>query len=308
MAGDHESNLDPITALRTYPLLDAIRLRRSRRFALGATLTGAGLSHQSKATPIPLSEREEAFLAFAAAGTNGFCLSELPMDSGGNVMAALTGRTVASADAIHSTTLFVTNDDATWMMRRPQDFTTGEIAELAQIAADGDLEEVYRRSRIKIRDGRTSVAREVPTLYPFNKWSTNLPGTTYFLPVGDLTGMYINVLLSSFDELVGLYIADERNSFRGAGLAHHAKKRGGWLHSTYEDRRFASIVHYEAVILEFILAEEAFMCHNLSLMEQAMGLGGWTHYGDGHRNRLAPGDRLPHGHPESPPVPARRGH
>ncbi|NND48980.1 MAG: hypothetical protein HKN60_01875, partial [Rhizobiales bacterium] len=214
-----EPNLgEALAALKSYPLLDAIRQRRSRRFSLGARLTGSGLGYQSKSPPHPLSETEEALLVFAAAGINGFCLSELPMDGGGepesgggNVMAALTGRTIASADAIHATTLIVINDEATWMIKRPQDFAAGEIAELAGLAAAGQMNEVYRRSRIKIRDGRTTVARQVPTLFPFNKWSTNLPGTTYFLPVGDLTAMYINVLLSSFDEEVNLYIADERN-------------------------------------------------------------------------------------------------
>jgi hypothetical protein len=276
---------EALAAVRRYPLLDAIRLRRSRRFALGARLTGAGLGHASNAPPHPLSETEEALLVFAAAGINGFCLSDLPMDGGGdpeggggNVMAALTGRTIASADAVHATSLFVINDDATWMIKRPQDFTIREIDELSALAASGDIVEVYRRSRIKVRDGRTSVAREVPTLFPFNKWSTNLAGTTYFLPVGELTAMYINVLLSSFDERVNLYIADERNNFRGAGIARFARSRGGRLHNDPADHRLSPINLYETVVVEFILAEEAFMAHNLSLVEQAMGLGGWTHY------------------------------
>jgi len=276
---------EALAAARAYPLLDAIRQRRSRRFGRGAVLTGSGLGHHSAASPHPLCEEEEALLVFAAAGISGHCLSDLPMDGGddregggGNIMAALTGRTIASADAVHATALFVINDDATWMMRRPQDFTPAEIGELCRLAAAGDMVGTYRKGRVKIRDGRTGVAREVPTLSPFNKWSTNLPGSTYFVPVGDLTAMYINVLLSSFSEQTGLYLVDERNNYRAAGIARHAQKRGGWLHHRYEDRRFVPIMLYESVVLEFIIAEQAFMSHNLSLVEQAIGLGGWTHH------------------------------
>lgn len=42
-----------------------------------------------------------------------------------------------------------------------------------------------------------------------------------------------------------------------------------------------SIEYFEGLVLEFVLAEQAFLCHNLSLIEQAMGLGGWTHYASG---------------------------
>src|SRR3954470_23613428 len=103
------------TALRSYPLLDAIRNRRSRRFALGAEMPGGGLAYKSTQSVVPLSTLEEAVLVFGAVGLTGFCLGELPFQSsapesgGGNVMASLRGRTIASADAVHTTILFVTN-------------------------------------------------------------------------------------------------------------------------------------------------------------------------------------------------------
>src|SRR5438874_207679 len=100
-----------------YPLMDAITQRRSRRFARGATLNGGGLAYQSHLDPLPLSNSEEAMLVIAAAGITGYCLGELPYtpgaqpeSGGGNVMVTLTGRTGASADAVHGTTLIVLND------------------------------------------------------------------------------------------------------------------------------------------------------------------------------------------------------
>jgi hypothetical protein len=275
----------PVDAALRYPLMDALANRRSRRFSLGASLPGGALAYASKAEPKPLDLAEEALLAFAAAGVNGMALGDLPYregelheGGGGNVIAALTGRTGASADAVHSTALFVINDEATYLLRRPQDFTLSEVAELARLAADRDYTTAYERMRVKIRDGRTAIEKRVPLTFPFNKWSTNLAGSTYFLPVCELTGMYINVLFSCFDEQMALYILDERNRFKPAGLKRFGKSQGGRLNDDLDGDRIVSVLALETVIVEFMLAEQAFMVHNLSLMEQAMGLGGWTHF------------------------------
>lgn len=271
-------------ALR-YPLVESLLHRRSRRFSLGATMPGGGLAYKSPHKPVPLSVAEEALLAFAAAGVNGLCLGDVPYQpgdwneaGGGNVMAALTGRTGASADAVHGTALFVINDEGTHLLKRPQDFSLGEINDLSRLALDERFEEVYRRMRVRVRDGRTAVKKEVPYVFPFNKWSTNLTGSTYFLPVSDLTGMYINVMLSAFDEQMTAFVLDERNTFRPAGIKKFGRSQGGRLHDKPEDGRVVTILGLEAVVVEFLLAEQAFMLHNLSLMEQAMGLGGWTHF------------------------------
>jgi hypothetical protein len=268
-----------------YPLLDAIVNRRSRRFSSGAHLDGGALSYKSKLDPQPLSLLEEATLATAAAGINGYVLVDVPFESGstpesggGNVMAALTGRTGASADAVHATSLFIINDEGNFLLKRPQDLPKLEIGDLGQMARDQRMEEIYQRLRIKLSDQRAGIPREVPYIFPFNKWSTNLPGTTYFLPTSDLTGMYLNILLSTFDEQMALYVVDERNFYRPAGVGKFAQSRGGKLHDNPKDNRYIPLVFLEAVVLEFVLAEQAFMVHNLSLVEQAMGLGGWTHF------------------------------
>src|SRR5262245_39447092 len=100
--------------LAYYPLLDALIERRSRRFARGLTLNGGPLAYASQQPPRPLTLAEEAALAFAACGVTGNVLAELPYENGGqpeagsgNIMTQFIGRTVASADAIHTTTLFV---------------------------------------------------------------------------------------------------------------------------------------------------------------------------------------------------------
>src|SRR5438067_2195102 len=124
-------------SLVSYPLLEAIIRRRSRRFGKGFNMNGGPLEYKSSQKPQPLSLEEEATLAFAASGITGYALAELPYQTGsvpdaggGNIMSQFVARTVNSGDALHTTTLFMTNDDGAWMLKRPQDFSHSEIEEL----------------------------------------------------------------------------------------------------------------------------------------------------------------------------------
>src|SRR2546430_5266336 len=127
--------------LSSFPLLTALLERRSRRFGAGFRLNGGPLAFASQRAPAPLSVAEEAALAFAANGVNGYALSELPFDAGdrpnaggGHIMVHFVGRPVPSGDAMHLTTLFVLNDDGEWMLRRPQDFARHHVPGLAEPA------------------------------------------------------------------------------------------------------------------------------------------------------------------------------
>lgn len=266
-------------------LLDSIFNRRSRRFAAGANLDGGPLAYKSTLSPTPLTTLEEAILATAAAGINGYANVDVPFDSGalpesggGNVMAAFSGRVGASADAVHGCSLFVINDQGTHFLKRPQNFPKLDIGNLGEDAKAHRLEELYKRMLVKLSDKRGEIPRKVPHMFPFNKWSTNLPGSTYFLPVSDLSGMYLNILLSAFDEQMALFVVDERNFYLPAGVKKFGKSKGGVLHDDPKDERYVPLVFLEGVVLEFLAAETAFIVHNLSLVEQAMGLGGWTHF------------------------------
>ena len=57
--------------ITSYPLLDALRDRRSRRFGLGMTIPEGPFTYQSEQEPVPLTEEEEAAIVFAAAGITG---------------------------------------------------------------------------------------------------------------------------------------------------------------------------------------------------------------------------------------------
>lgn len=276
---------DPFDALGKYPLLKAIVQRRSRRFGLGMELDGGPLAYQSRQRPVPLTTQEEAVLAFAAAGPTGHALGDLPYQPGkapesgsGNMMFSLLGRTVASADALHTVRLFVLNDAGTYLVRRPGDFPSREIPELLRLVHEGRFVEWYERSRIRVADGRVDVPRQVPYVPAFNKWAANMPGSTYLLPVNDLTALYINVLLAMFSEEFGFFVLDERNGFAPAGVGDFARSRGGHLYDDPGKGRVATVQGLESWLLEFTAIEQGCMLQNLALAGEAMGLGGFPHF------------------------------
>lgn len=271
--------------MNSYPLFDALLHRRSRRFAKGLHLDGGPLAYRSEQAPEALTVDEEAALAFAACGITGHALAELPYESGrtpesggGNIMTHFVARTVASGDAIHCVALFVINGAGVWLLRRPQDFPRSDLPGLIDSARRRELVPLYEKTRVKIADSRLDVPRTLPYVPPFNKWAANLPGTTYFLPVNELTALYINLLLTAFGEECGYFFLDERNSFRPAGLGRFAKSRGGHLDDDPKHGRFGAVGFLETWIAEFAAIEQGGLLQNLGLMTQALGLGGFPHF------------------------------
>jgi hypothetical protein len=236
--------------------------------------------YKSRHQGLPLTEEEEALLAFAACGITGRALGDLVYDEGegGTILAGLTGRTIPSGDAIQTCSLIIINPEATYYIKRPQDFPPDEIPELSALAEQEDYLELYRRSRVKICDGRAN-----PPLEPFfnincNRWSLYDPSATYFLPVEDFTVMYINALLEIFNEHNGIYPLDERAGFRPAGVRQFAQSRGGHLIDDPRQEHVITIQQLETLVTEFVTAESGMMIQNLGLMTQAMGLGGFPHW------------------------------
>jgi len=71
------------------------------------------LTYASRHSPRPLTEDEEAALAFSAAGITGHALADLcyAPGEGGNIMNGFVGRTAGSGDGIQAVALFVINRD-----------------------------------------------------------------------------------------------------------------------------------------------------------------------------------------------------
>jgi hypothetical protein len=271
--------------LANYPLLAAITHRRSRRFARGMQMQVGPLAYRSEHPPQPLSADEEAALAYACCGITGAALSELPFASddpahgaSGNIMAQIVGRTVASPDGIQCVTAFVINDEGTWMLRRPQDFERAQINELIRLGHAQQLSELYERMRVRLADHRVDPPRMLPFTPSFNHWSSNVAGTTCFVLVNELSSLYINVLLTAFNEEFGYFLVDDRNGFQPAGVGRFARSQGGHLHDDPAAGRMLPIGALDAWICEFAAIEQGAMLQNLGLMTQALGLGGFPHF------------------------------
>ncbi|MFN8472993.1 MAG: hypothetical protein U0822_12465 [Anaerolineae bacterium] len=266
--------------LAQYPLLDALRGRRSRRFGVGMKIPSGPFAYTSQHPPRPLSEDEEAALAFAACGVTGYALADLAYGrgDGGNMLAGLLGRTVGSADAINLVAVVVTNDEVTYLLKRPQDFTPSEYAELVDIGQRGDLTELYRRSRVKIMDGRVAPPVEPSHNFNINKWALYAPGGSYFVPIIENTEVYINALLEAFSPEMAYFVRDERNNFQPAGIGRFGKTKGGHLDNEPKSGRTATVQMIEMSLAEAGAVEEGMVLQNLALMSQALGLGGYPNF------------------------------
>jgi hypothetical protein len=266
--------------LARYPLIDALRGRRSRRFGVGMKISSGPFAYESRNEPLPLTETEEAALAFAACGVTGYALADLSYGrgQGGGMLAGLLGRTVASPDAINTVSVFVTNDEATYLLRRPQDFEPGEIPTLVELAGRGELVDLYRRSRIKISEGRSAPPVEPAYNFNINRWALYAPGSTYLLPVQEMTAIYINAMLEAFDEEMAIFVLDERANFRPAGISRFARSKGGHLNNDTSSGRLATIQALEASLAEACAIEQGMVLQNIALMGQALGLGGYPNF------------------------------
>lgn len=266
--------------LAGYPLFEALRSRRSRRFSTGMSIPEGPLEYHSDRPPRPLSEEEQAVLAFAACGITGAALADWPYaeGTGGNMMARSVGRTVSSPDAIHTAAVFVIDDDATWLARRPQDLEPEALAEVIDLTRARRYVEAWRAMRVRIADARVAPPKKPPFNLNPNRWSLYAEGTTYFLPVSSITYSLINSLLELFREDSGIFVLDERRMFLPAGLKDFAESGDGHLDDDPRHGKTLPLAWMERLIAELLAVEQGMILQNLGLACHAMGLSGFPHY------------------------------
>ena len=261
----------------TYPYFQSVFDRKSRRVALGMTVESDVIEYASPYEAVPLSELEEALLVMAGTGLNGLALADMDPRRGMSTVVQWTNRTWPSACSNHGTELFWSNDDGLWwldifkMVPEPGEISTlsGKgIAEQADFVVD-----LYRRARVQLHEGRAPLPTTLPGLFDFNQWNANKPGTTLFIPITNMTMEYINVLFIYLARSYGFNIIDERHGGRSAGLGEFVKT------GRIREERTMTMAELESRILSMMVVEQGFICQNLNLALQALGLGGWTFTG-----------------------------
>ena len=261
-----------------YPLFEALYGRRSRRFGLGFAIPEGPFQHKSQGSPAPLSEVEEALLVAAGVGVTGTPLRDQNRSA---PLGAEAGRTFGSTSRGRRTALFLTNDEGVYVI----DPSTVSATKVREIETPDERERilaVYRQHRKKLRDGRLEISRRVPPLFAHNLWNSNMPGSTLFMPVCDVSETLIRLIASLVDGEAGLfvrgqgggmYIVDDRHGFRPAGTERWA--RSGFL----DKEKVLPLTVLEREACYFMFSEPAIICQNIFLATEALGVGGWMHCG-----------------------------
>jgi hypothetical protein len=122
-----------LDVLLSYPLMQAIGERRTRRVAQGCSILAGPLSHHSTNSPMPLSSLEEAIL-IVSTGLTGVVMHDGPLKktSGapedlGSMFWNIFARSGPSADNCQATSLFMINDDGIWLLRRLRGKTAAQV-------------------------------------------------------------------------------------------------------------------------------------------------------------------------------------
>jgi hypothetical protein len=258
-----------------YPLFSAFFQRRSRRISKGvpAVPAGGGLDYVSKQAPQPLSPVEEALL-IAATGLTGMTMPDLPLKTtdgqplDGSPMIELRGRSASSPDNAQGTHFFLINDSGTYLLKRPTDVAPPVLGDGA---VDADALVAYaEKCKVRVLEKRLDFPREYPFYFGRNRFVSNLPGSTIFVPVVDLSRQYINglmFLLSQPDGHRPTFI-DDWNFYKPAGV----KK---WINNGFLNKDLKLPLGVIGTLRTQIEAD--LLVQNLLLAIQAMGLGGWVH-------------------------------
>jgi hypothetical protein len=113
-------------------------------------------------------------------------------------------------------------------------------------------------------------SRAFPAYLDSNRFLSNLPGTTIFFPVVDLSHQYINGLMYLLTEPDGARpaLVDDRNFYQLAGV----KK---WVRNGFLNENIKLPLGVIATLRTQIEAD--LLVQNLMLLAEAMGLGAWIH-------------------------------
>ncbi|WP_330308777.1 MULTISPECIES: hypothetical protein [unclassified Streptomyces] len=267
-ADDHPGLRD----LFARPLLETVWHRRTHRVSRGASVPAGSMSYRSTHTQQPLSELEEAVL-IALTGSTGLTMPDRPFEdprNGKPIMAkpnmTMTGRTAGSPDNAQGTHFFLINDSGTYFLRKlppaPREpFDAGTLITRA------------RESKVRVLDQRLDVTqglRDFPAYLDSNRFLSNLPGTTVFLPVVDLSHQYINALMYLLTQPDGARptLVDDRNLYRPAGVKKWVKN--GFLNKDLK-------LPLGALGPMRTQIEADLLLQNMMLTAEAMGLGAWIH-------------------------------
>jgi hypothetical protein len=259
-----------------FSLVSALFGRRSRRFGFGMSIPSGPLAYTSQHEPLPLCEFERALLVSAATGVTGwnfgipFTINE--SDSLSNYSLRLTGRTTPSAASIGTSELFFTDDSGIYVTRT-RDLTPERLREFEKSDDITRITGISQAATLQLSEQRLTLPPEPPHYDEHNIWNSNRPGSTLFMPVGDV-GQQLLAFLAMYVSN-GYILYDDYSGCLGGNLEPFI--RAGVIRDTPQ-MRFA-LSHIEQAAYSTTAMELSSICQNIVLMMQAIGLGGWMYSG-----------------------------
>ncbi|MCZ2111596.1 MAG: hypothetical protein LC118_18885 [Dehalococcoidia bacterium] len=229
------------------------------------------LAYSSQHEPVRLTEVEEALLAWAALGPNGIVTADIPVEGDLSSLIRWAGRTVPGSSNAWGVDLFIINDDGVFVYRPGP-----ERMAPVEISGPQDYWKIlhwYRSGRTKISSQRPDIGwfTSPPGTHNVNtmgapQYNMNRPGSTWFLPVGDVGLEWVNLLLSSY-QFSGFYLQDPEND-KPAGCDQ-------WIRPGFLEVGFP-IPTFDELALMLHSTEAACVVENLRLANEALGLGAWV--------------------------------
>src|SRR5258708_3472405 len=271
----------------TRPVSQLLATLRSRRVARGYSLesriaetraaTGRTLRQErgplafaSEHPVLPLTEVEEAIVAWAACGPNGMVFTDIAVQAGFNELTWVAGRTAASPGNSFGMDLLVIKDGGAYVYDPGR-----ERQRMVEIETEADYEKVlhwYRTGMHRVLDHRPDIdwatrITGLPNATLLGPYQSHLDraGTTWFIPIVDLGWFYFNALLTFFDAW-HFYLVDEATQ-KPAGV-------GRWVEEGKLELP-VGISQFEQAVFQNETFPAGSAVQNIRLAAEAMGLGNW---------------------------------
>ncbi len=274
---------------RTPSLFQLLATVRTRRMGLGyrsetgeeetftwssnATVRQAQgpLAYASPHDPVPLSEMETALIAWAALGPNGSVAADIPVQGDLSSLLHWAGRTIPASSNDLAVDLFIIDDAGVHLYRPPTDRTAP--VEISGPDDYGKILDWYRSGSRSISPHRPDVGwfTAPPGTHNVNamgaqQYNLNRPGSTWFLPVGDVGLEWVNLLLSSY-QFSGFYLQDPATD-KPAGCDE-------WIRPGLLEVGFPLPI-FDELALMLHASQAACAVENVRLACEALGLGAWA--------------------------------
>jgi len=275
---------------QTRSLPQLLATLRSRRVALGYAIESGEpetrasgrtlvqekgpLTFKSDHAVVPLSELEEALVAWSACGPNGMAHWDIAIHGGFHELVTIAGRTAAAPGNSFAHDLLIIKDDGAYIYNPGR-----ERSKMVEIESEQDYDKVldwYRQGMTKVHEGRPDVdwglrAPGAPNASLFGPYQFNLnrEGQTWFIPITDVGWLYFSVLLNLFDAW-HIYFLDDATQ-QPAGVEK-------WVGEGKLE--FPIMI---SQIEQFLFQVETYppgsYVQNMRLAAEAMGLGNWIFCG-----------------------------